>query len=57
MVDGGEEEEVIGTDHCLIKKGYSLECEPEEIASGKIFNNIISEDVKKSEGKVLDQSN
>ena len=54
--DGGdwrEGGEVTGTKHCLIKKGYSLECLPKAFNS-KVFNNTISEKAKDSEGKVLD---
>ena len=51
--EDGQEKEITGTEHCLIKKGHSLECQPEAV-SGTYYNNTISEKAKDSEGKVLD---
>ena len=53
--DGNDEREekwVNGTEDCLIKKGHSLECKPEQV-SGIDYNNQISDKDKDSEGKVL----
>ena len=44
--EDGQEKEITGTEHCLIKKGHSLECQPNRV-------NTISDIVKDSEGKVL----
>ena len=50
--EDGLKEEVTGTEDCLIKKGHSLECKPEQV-SGTDYNNQISDKDKDSEGKVL----
>ena len=50
--EDGLKEDVTGTEDCLIKKGHSLECKPEQV-SGIDYNNQISDKDKDSEGKVL----
>ena len=49
--DDADDEEVTGTEDCLIKKRYALECSPKE-ANDKNVPNMISEDSVDSEGKI-----
>ena len=51
--DDADDEEVTGTEDCLIKKGHSLECKPESVV-GTPYDNTISDKDNDSAGKALD---